>query len=91
MRDLHQCQGHNANVAVRSSCGVPSVLRQNHTKCGGAAFAAAALRYLSGENHETDVQFGHVASAGVGQQLLDGNDQVLDGESYLVIIQKRNL
>lgn len=82
VRHMHQCARHHADVAVRPSGRVSPLLREDHPVGGGAATVAAALRHLSGAHHPSDVQLGHVAPAGVGQQLLDGHREELDGTGH---------
>lgn len=72
MRDMHQCARHNADLALWPSRRLPSLLCEDHTKCRGTAFAAAALRDLSSACKSADLIVGQLAHTGIGQQLFHG-------------------
>lgn len=77
MRHLHQCTGHNANLALRPSRRLSPVLRQDHSKCRSTTSAAIALRHLPGSSESPHIEFRHMANSRVGQQLLDGRQKLV--------------
>lgn len=78
MCDLHKCAGNDANIAMRSSGGVPSLLRENDTKCGGPTPVATALRDLSGSCESIDIRLGNMAHSGICLELLGGHIEKLE-------------
>lgn len=80
MRDMHQCKGYYANVALWPPSRMSSLLCENHSKCRGTAVASTEMCYLSSKNHQANIELGNVASARVSQQLLNGNYEDLGGE-----------
>lgn len=78
MRHLHQRTRDNANITMRSSGRVSTMLCENHSKCSGATFAPVALCHLPGSRESLDIRFGYMAHSRVGQQLLDGHLKKLE-------------
>lgn len=83
MRHMHQCARNDANITVRSSGRVPTMLCENHSECRGTALVAIALCHLSGACEPPNIRIGHVAHSRVGQQLLDGHVKKLERKFFL--------
>lgn len=76
MCDLHQCPGHHADIAMWPPRRLPPLLCEDHSECGGPTTVAPSLRHLSSAGQSSDLVLGHLANPGVGQQLLNGRQEL---------------